>query len=166
MEPTYKGHEFEALKLRYEDQVELLRYLTGLDMRIFTGVITVQFALGAWFSIHDIRSVWVAVGILILDLVFVALAGKLLCNQFKRRKEVIQTVKNLNQALGFDQTGVYLADKAINAKSTTRTWHRWYIIGMIVAVLGLSVILFSPDEKEEPTQQSPRGDSVDAAPQE
>ncbi len=42
MPPTYRGHEFEAIKARYEDQVQLLRSLTGIDLRIVTGFITVH----------------------------------------------------------------------------------------------------------------------------
>ncbi len=40
-------HKFEALKLKYTDHVELLRFITKLDVQLFSGYITIQLALGA-----------------------------------------------------------------------------------------------------------------------
>ena len=154
MDPVYKGHEFEALRLRYEDQVELLRALTNLDMKIFTGFITVQLVLGGWISAYPISDVFVQTGLFLIDIVFAFLAGRLLYNQFKRRKEVINTVKNLNEALGFNKSGTYLPDRAINATSSTRPWFWWYIIGICVATFGLSLILFGATPLQEQSNKA------------
>ena len=142
MEPVYKGHEFESLKLRYEDQVVLLRALTALDIKIFTGFITIQFILGGWISTQPIDSLSIKVGLLLIDIVLAGIAGKLLYNQYIRRKEAIETVKNLNEALGYTQKGIYLNNKAINPEGRTRPWIEWYIIGIVVGVIGFVLILF------------------------
>jgi hypothetical protein len=143
MDPAYKGHEFESLKLRYEDQVTLLRSLTAHDMRIFSGFITIQILLGGWISVHPVESVTVKVGLSIIDTVFALIAGSLLYNSYNRRKEVIDTVKNLNEALGYTEKNIYLKDKAINSsyKTKTRFWFWWYIIGIAFAWFGFLLVL-------------------------
>ena len=101
MEPVYKGNEFEAVKLRYTDQVELLRSLTQFDFKIFTAFFTVQLVLGGWLSAHPVPTLWMKVGFILIDFSLGLLSIRLLYNQHCRRQEVVGTIKNCNEALGY-----------------------------------------------------------------
>jgi hypothetical protein len=142
MKPTYLDHEFEALKIRYEDQVELLRTLTKLDLQIFTGYLTLQVALGGWLSSRPISQSQTQWGIFLVDLALSFIAGMLLYNDHRRRGEVVQTVQNLCEALGFTKEGVYLPSRPLNPHTEWRSWCYWYLIGIGVATIGVTLIIF------------------------
>lgn len=134
--------KFEALKLRYTDHVELLRFMTKLDVQIFSGYITVQLALGAWIGSHPINGCWPKIGIILIDLVLAAIASKLLYNDFRRREEVVGIIRNINEALNFDTKGAYLPDKPINVETKTRPWFLWFMFGIIFGVIGIIMVAF------------------------
>ncbi len=136
------NQKFEALKLRYDDHVELLRSMTKLDVQIFSGYITVQLALGAWITANPIQGCWAKIGLIIIDLVLAVIAAKLLYNDYKRRNEVVGIIKNINDALSFNTPGYYLPEKAINVQTTTRPWFRWFLIGIIFGVIGIVMVTF------------------------
>jgi len=142
MKPAYLDHEFEALKIRYEDQVELLRTLTKLDLQIFTGYLTLQVALGGWLVGKPISQCQAQWGIFFVDVALSSIAGMLLYNDYRRRGEVVQTVQNLCEALGFTKEGIYLPSRAINASTEWRPWWYWYLIGIGVATIGVAMIIF------------------------
>ena len=142
MEPIYKGHEFEALKVRCEDQLQLLRTLTTYDFRIFSGFITLELLLGGWLSTHPVLSFWGRIGLLVINTALASIACILLYYQFLRRREVIATVRNISEAFGFTQSGTYLPDRAINVEGGIRPWCIWYIVGILIALLGFCIILF------------------------
>ena len=142
-QPAYHGHEFEALKLRYEDQVALLRTLTTIDWQVFTSYITVQIVLGSWIIQHPIDSIFLKAGLAIIDFTLASITGWLLFNNYKRRIEVVGTVKNLNEALGFTKPDIYIPDKAINPPTIFRPWVYGYIVGVITGALGIALIIFS-----------------------
>ena len=141
-QPVYQGHEFEALKLRYEDQVALLRTLTTIDWQVFTSYITVQVILGSWLIQHPIDNVLLKVGLAIIDLTLAGIAGWLLFNNYKRRIEVVGTVKNLNEAFGFTKPDIYISGKAINPPTIFRPWVYGYIVSVITGALGVALIIF------------------------
>ena len=141
---VYEGHEFESLKMRYEDQVDLLRSLTQFDFKIFVTFFTLQLAMGGWFSANPVSSCTVRIALATIDIVLAALSVKLLHNQHCRRQEVADTIKNINKALGFDEPGVYLEGAALNPLYTRRYWYRWYCLGVVIATTGLLVVLFRP----------------------
>ena len=68
------------------------------------------------------------------------IAAKFLFNNFKRRSEVVETVKNLNEALGYSVPGVYI-EKPINADTKFRPWWYWYLVGVIAGVIGIGFVL-------------------------
>lgn len=143
MEPIYKDHEFEAAKLRYEDQVEVSRFLRTIELKVMSGLVTVQLLLGAWIYTHPPSGIWMRISFLTLDAGFAVLAGSLLWNFNRRRVEIVGTIKNLNEALGYEQEGVYLADKAINSPSVTRLLYGWYIFGIGLTFIGFCSVLFA-----------------------
>lgn len=140
--PAYKGHEFDALKLQFETQTLLLRTLTDIDLRIFTGYITVQLLLGGWLSRYSPQNLWLKMGIFVIDLTLTGIAYWLLNNNYMRRKEAATTVGNLNEALGFMEPGIYIQGKAVNAPTSFRPWVYGYRIGLLAGVIGIMFILF------------------------
>ena len=133
--------KFQALLLRYQDQTELLRHLTGSDWKIFLSFFGLQIALGAWFAENELRGSVVLVGLSLIDITIAGLSVKLLWNQHKRRQEVADTIKNLNEALGFNELNAYLKGKALNPTYTRRYWFKWYATGVVVSCIGLIGVL-------------------------
>ena len=130
----YEKNEFEALKCRFKDQTELLYRITLLDLRIFTGYLTLQIALGAWIATHQTisSSLTVCAGLLLIDCSLAVIAIAFLYYNSERRLEVVETVKNCNEALGFEELGVYLHNRPLNAhgvptmgRIVLRGRHRW-----------------------------------------
>lgn len=142
MTKVYVGYEFEALKIRYQDQLELLRTLTRYDFRIFSGFLTLQLILGGWLAKTPIPGTWAKIGLLVINASLALLACVLLYNQYKRRLEVITIVRNISEAFGFNEKGVYLSDKSIDVVGPIRPWFLWYILGIVIAFGGFCLILF------------------------
>jgi hypothetical protein len=160
----------ETLRIRYEDQVELLRALTHIDLRIFSGYITIQLFLGSWIATHPIRTPWARLGLLGIDFALALVAAVLLYNQYLRRTEAVETVKRLNEALGYTELGVFLQDRRINPEPQEtprpgdysfnllkrvvgtkhfRPWMRLYHVGIALAFVGLAIVVFAtPPEKK------------------
>jgi hypothetical protein len=132
MQPVYKGHEFEVLKLQNEAHVSLLRTLTDTDLRIFTGYITLQILLGGWLSENPVHTWTLKIGLLLIDLTLSGIAGILLYNNYRRRREVVAILQNLNEALGLNVPDLYLPGKALNAPTTFRPWWPSYLVGIII----------------------------------
>lgn len=139
---AYRGHEFDALKTRYDDQVALLRSITQLDSQLFTGYITLQLVLSAWLAGHPVNKPLVRAGLLLIDLTLCFIASRFLYGSYRRRLEIVTTIKNICEALGFTEKGIYLPNKAINPKTVLRAWGYWYIAGVWVAALGFVLVLF------------------------
>ncbi len=133
--------KFEALKLRYTDHVEILRFITKLDVQLFSGYITLQLTLGAWLATHPINGCGPKIGIILIDIVLAVIASKLLWNDYKRREEVVGIIKNINEALMFNESGAYLPDSPINVKTETRPWYKWFFWGIAVSVLGIIMVV-------------------------
>jgi len=94
-----KKDEFNAVKLRFKDQSELLHRLTLIDLRLFIGYLTIQMLAGSWLiaNIDKIDFIVPKLGLLLIDisLTFVVLA--LLYQQRVRRKEVITQTDRLRE---------------------------------------------------------------------
>lgn len=141
MTKHYIGHEFEALKLRYEDQVQLLRTLTEIDHRLVTALFTLQLALGAWLATQATVAPRLQWGLAVIDLAIAAIFVKLLFNNNRRRQEVAATIANVNAALGFLEPGVYLEGKALNPEYVRRYWFAWYVVAVFVSTVGVLLVL-------------------------
>ncbi|MCK5614773.1 hypothetical protein KAR91_73610 [Candidatus Pacearchaeota archaeon] len=159
--PPYEGKEFEALALRYEDHVELLRTLTQIDLRLTTALVTIQFVLCGFIATQTSISLAPRFGLIIVDIAVCSLVCRLLYLNYVRRREAVATLKNINCALGFLEKGIYLHDKAINPSKEEyakhgvdfRPWLLWYFGAVVFCVLGLIVITFSiiPLSKSSPS---------------
>ncbi|NQV15078.1 hypothetical protein HQ531_06435 [bacterium] len=144
MEPVYKGKEFEALKLRYEDQVEFLRSNSVFNFRVLSGFFAIQILIGGWILKYPAINMCYKIGLMIIDVAMGIISIIFLTNLFHRRKEAIDTVRNINEALGLTVKDAYLDCKPINAEIATSrwTWFISYIICILVSIIGFLVILF------------------------
>lgn len=148
--PSYEGNKFEALALRYQDHVELLRSLTQIDLRIATALVTVQLVLGGFIATQQSLGFVTRLGLIFINIGVCIFAFRLLYLNYVRRREAVATLKNLNSALGFSEKGIYLPDRAINPSKEEfaqpgkdfRPWLRWYLVIVGLCVVGLIVIVF------------------------
>jgi len=77
---AYVGNEFDALRIRYEDQLNHLRILTSYDFRIFSGFLTLQLIIAGWLAKSPITSVWSQLGICSINATLAVIAiGLLYC---------------------------------------------------------------------------------------
>jgi len=134
---------FDALRMRYEDHVELLRVMTGLDLRLFSGLMALQLALGGWLATNPIAEWLPLAGVLGLDGALAFIGAILLRNNALRRREAVATLKNVMTALGFYRAGFYASGITINAAGGFRLWGPWYIGGIVVAYVGLILVAAS-----------------------
>jgi len=157
----WKGKEFEALSLRYNDHVELLRKLTDIDLKLFFASLTVQLILGAWFFENQVDDPIMKLGMLIIDIGLMFIGLSLLYLNYIRRFEAVMTLKNIMNALGFTEVGVYLQQKSINPTSQQflpinlqtekilshgfRPFWPYYKWGIVVSIIGLGFVLYSKE---------------------
>jgi hypothetical protein len=144
MAEAFRGHEFDALKCRFENQTEQLHRMTLIDLRVFSGYITVQLALGAWLATNRdaLAGVTAMFGLMVIDLVLAVVAAALLYNNYQRRKEVTGMVRNCTEALGFETDGIYLDGRKLNVPTSFRPWVGWYFAGIVAAFLGVALVVF------------------------
>lgn len=134
-------NHFDILKLRYDDQVTLLRKLTDIDLQVFGGYLTVSLAFASWASQYPPTDTRSTVGLLIISLAFAFAASIMLLFNFKRRLEIIETVQNINEALGYETVGALIEGKKINAKTKFRPWRNLYFFVIWVVFAGLALLL-------------------------
>jgi hypothetical protein len=134
---------FEAALARFQDHTEVLRAMTGFDLQIFGGYITVQLALGAWLGEHPPQEWRHALGLFVVDVVLSALAAKLLFNNYMRRKEVVASLGRVLEFLQFRQAGEYLPEKTLDVPTVFRPWWWWYMVGVAFGFIGVAVLIFS-----------------------
>jgi hypothetical protein len=135
--------KFEALKMRYEDHVELLRVMTKHDYQLFGGYTSIQLALGSFFAATTSLEIIPKLGVLIADGALTVIAVVLLNYSRLRREEAVETLKNVMTAFRFSDAGEYLPDKPINHPGRIKFWGRWYIAGVITEYVGVFITILS-----------------------
>ena len=139
--PLTDEQKFGALKMRYKDQVKLLRYMTTLDFKIFGGYITLQILLGAWLSTYPPATLIACAGIATIDLALTIVGAVFLENDYKRRAEVAATLKNIAVALRFSEDDAYITPGPLNVSTKSRAWRHWYRLGLLLAFSGIILLL-------------------------
>jgi hypothetical protein len=135
---------FEALRMRYEDQVKLLRFMTKLDAQVFGVYLTLQLALGSFFArLAPPPHLGARFGLATIDFTLALIAFIFLHNNFYRRKEIGATLKNVMTAMGFYEPGVFLTTPLNAAASKYRPWGPWYVVGVALAYVGVMLVLFA-----------------------
>ena len=144
MKKIYEGNEFEAVKLLYENQTEQLYRMTMIDLRIFTGFITLQIVLGAWFATKGSvlsGELLMKVGLSVIDIGLTYVACALLRNSALRRKEVAAIVINCAEALGYKTPGAFLEAAPLDVKLELRLWKNYYYFGIAISLVGVLLVL-------------------------
>jgi hypothetical protein len=152
--PVWVESRFEVLKLRYEDQVSLLRKLTDVDLQVFGGYLTVSLAFGSWLSQQQPLEYLALLGLTVIAIVLAMSTTIMLLFNFKRRVEVVATVTNLNEALGLDAAGALTPDKKINATTIFRPWRNVYYLCIWSVFFGLSLLLYSKQVRPNPALEA------------
>lgn len=130
----------DLVRYRHEDQVRLLGDISHNSLKIFSGFITLQLAVGSFLTQVAITAGarW---GFILLEFTLCSICSGMLVNNQRRRKEAARTVQNCNAFLGFDQAGAYLPDRALNAQSRFWPWLWFYIAGVWMFFIGILLIL-------------------------
>ena len=152
MPSCYINHEFEALKCRFENQAEQLYRLTQIDLKLFSGFFTLQLAVGGWLATQATSlppKPIVRIAFLFLDIAIAFVATRLLYANKLRRTEVVENVRKCVRALGYQDTGVYLAGESLDWQPPDAMFPKvryflvWYLIGAWTTVVAIGVILIS-----------------------
>ena len=141
--PVWEEKRFDALKLRFDDQVSLLRKLTDVDLQVFGGYLTIFLAFGSWLSQHPTKELYAILGLTVISATLAVSTSFLLFFNFKRRVEIVGTIKNLNEALGFEEVGTYISGKPLNAPTKFRPWRDIYFLCIWFVFAGILLILLS-----------------------
>ena len=135
--------KFQAVLARFRDHVEILRAITQIDLQVLGGFMTLQLALAAWLVDHPPKTCPIKVGLLLLSGILTALSLNLLYNSYRRRKEVVASLKNTKAVLRFGEKGVYLQDKALDAKMPFRPWlPLYFVVCCLMFLMVGAIILF------------------------
>ncbi len=139
--PIYSGHEFDILKVRYEQHAEYLRSWDILEWKILTSFLTVQLILVGWFTEHSLSSLAESFWVVWTDWVLGIICCIVLRRVQIRRREAVETVKNINAAFGLYTKGIYLPDQAINPTPPDAQTYPWYYLSIFVGLIGSSSML-------------------------
>ncbi|WP_418982166.1 hypothetical protein [Alistipes sp.] len=132
--------KIELIRYRHEDQARLLQTLSHIDLKVFTGFLTLQLALGSFLTQFSF-TVLALTGVCILELAMCAICTLILRNNYERRKEAAETIGHCNDFLGFREKGAYLPDSAIDATTRFRPWHLLYYLGIWASFAAIFLIL-------------------------
>lgn len=146
----FQEKRFDILKLRYDDQVTLLRKLTDVNLQVFGGYLTLSLAFGSWVSQHPIKDLPSRGGLTIISLTLAIATTTFLLFNAKRREEIVATVRNLNEALGYESVGLFLPDQSINAKTKFRPWRNVFFLCIWSVFAGTSLLVFAQSEPNSP----------------
>jgi len=117
-----------------------------IDLRLFIGYLTMQMLAGSWFiaNIDKVNSFIAKLGLILIDISLAVVALILLHRQKLRRKEVVNTIRNCNEALGYQDEGMYIEGKCIDdPEMKIRMWFSLYAIGIIASLLGFIIIILA-----------------------
>ncbi len=146
----HKGNEIEVLLTNLNNHVEHIRYLTQVDLRIFGGYIALQLAFAGWLIKNPVQGVSLMVGLIVIDVTISIIAATVLYFNYKRREEIVNTLENINQALGLNVEGAYIEGITINAKNIVfaqkgfNPWLWLYLVGIGSINIGVILVLIKP----------------------
>ena len=117
--------KFEALKMRYEDHVELLRFNARQDLEIFGGYITLQGVLAGFLAqMATPPNIWIKVGIIFIDLALTMIAFVLRKAMLRGTMKAVQfgppDARSQTVALALPQEQVSLVQQASSDEILTK----------------------------------------------
>jgi len=114
--PLDQRRKCQILETRYKEQAANLRDLNQYDFRLFGGFLTVQLVVASWFAAHP-SSIFVVVGLFLIDLALLAVCIRIMWIHRQRRNEIRETIIRINEA--FAAAGG--TPSAVAAKAATAT---------------------------------------------
>jgi hypothetical protein len=138
-----KTFKLQCLTAMFANQVEYLRFLGNIDLRIFTGYIMLQLILAGWLSKFASAISAAKFGILLIDLSLSVVGAFLLVMNNKRRSEALKTFKNVIDAMGFLEPGEYIDKKPLFAGKRAPSSLPWYLTSIVISTIGVSIVLFT-----------------------
>ena len=135
----------EILMMKYQEHAGDLRSRTEFDYKLISGYVTLSIFVGAWVAKSPLQTTEIRVGFFALMVALAFFVVQLLKSNQKRREVVIDTVRNVNEALGFYDNNVYYAG-AINPPPQGRKhvlWLRWQVAIIVLVLAALFVLVFS-----------------------
>ena len=141
--PLDQRRKCQILETRYKEQAANLRDLNQYDFRLFGGFLTVQLVVAGWFAAHP-SSIFVAVGLFLIDLALLAVCIRIMWIHRQRRNEIRETIIRINEAFELYTPDIYLRDKAINPPPKESAGFIWPAVACGVGVVGVAIALFVP----------------------
>jgi hypothetical protein len=135
--------KLQSIMAGFNNQVEYLRVLGNIDLRIFTGYITLQLILAGWLSKLQSATYVAKLGFLLIDLSLSVVAAFLLVMNDKRRSAALKTFINIIDAMGFNEPGEYLPEKPLFAGKRAPSSLPWYLVSIVISTIGVSLVLFT-----------------------
>ena len=135
--------------------------MTGIDLKIFISFMTFQLLLGSFLSQTNLNIIG-KTGFIFIDISISIICVNLLRNNYKRRIEVVGTIKNCNEYLGFGTKDVYIENKELNASTKFRPWFWLYMVAIGVSCAGVIILMFSESElkPQKPIKADKSGEKI------
>ncbi|MDO9695533.1 MAG: hypothetical protein Q7W56_12455 [Candidatus Latescibacteria bacterium] len=134
----------EILMMKYESHSADLRNRTEYDYKLISGYVTLSIVVGAWIAKSPLSAIAIKIGFYALMVALAFFVIQLLKSNQKRREVVIDTIRNVNKALGFYEAGVY-HDGVINPGPSGQKhmlWLRWQVAIIILILFAQFVLVF------------------------
>lgn len=147
LEELLKDKKFDALKYKHQDQATLLHNLTNIDLKLFLGYLVAQFFIVSFVVSNQSNfGIIERLGLFIIDIALSLLIINLLERNYIRRLAAKETIKNCDDALGYNDDNIYSKGKKINATPEFNPWYKGfgYKFGIIISIVGVFLILFIP----------------------
>lgn len=135
--------KIELIRYRHEDQARLLTKLSDMDLKIFSGFLTLELVFGSFLLTQNICSWIIKITMIFFQLTLCFVCGWVLYYNFKRRKEVVKTIKNCNEFLGFNESKAYLENGKIDLDTKPRSWFPIYSIGILASFLAVAILIIA-----------------------
>jgi hypothetical protein len=100
--------------------------------------------LAGWLYANHVDQWWPRIAILLVDSALLAgSVGGILASK-RRRREIVETIWNINEALKLYEVGFYLPGKAINPEERKHRRFYWYVIFAVIGFIGVVLMLVTP----------------------
>ncbi len=152
---TESTPKLEYLPAAFNNQVEYLRYLGNIDLRIFSGYITLQLVLAGWLSKLTTAIFAAKLGFFLIDLSLSVVAAFLLVMNDKRRSLALVNFNSIVDAMGFRKPGEYVPVGPLHLPSDKRVPSSLprYLVFIVISTIGVLLVLITVEAT--PLQQPP-----------
>jgi hypothetical protein len=114
----------DVLKLVVSEEGSNMRFETTTAQRLMTGFATVELGLGAWIVSNGPTKVSACWALFFLNWIFGAAVAMLIVLNYRRRDEVVGSLRTALRALRLADPGAYLPSEPIYVWKKSTSW-RW-----------------------------------------